>query len=308
MTKRKSRKSNKGLLNFLLNSPWQVSVFFTIAIFVLMKWVIPSYISHDRFLGPLADKISGIAPFSLLLLFLALISYLSNKETKSNLKVQPSKEPSIAIHNKESGFVNISTSSLVDNIASEDTPQIPHEWSIELLRSIEWKRFEYLCAEFFKTVGKRVETIEKGADGGLDARVYDNKTGDLEFAIQCKAWSTPVSVKALRELYGVMIHENAKKCIFMTTNSFTQDAKDFALSHKTQMFLIDGEKFVSMIKNLPEASQKELLEFATKDDYTVPSCPSCGIKLVQRTSSKGNFWGCRNYPKCKTRIYTKAIQ
>ena len=28
-------------------------------------------------------------------------------------------------------------------------------------------------------------------------------------------------------------------------------------------------------------------------------CPDCGGKLVQRSGSKGVFWGCKNYPKCK---------
>ena len=28
-------------------------------------------------------------------------------------------------------------------------------------------------------------------------------------------------------------------------------------------------------------------------------CPDCGGELVQRSGSKGVFWGCRNYPKCK---------
>ena len=28
-------------------------------------------------------------------------------------------------------------------------------------------------------------------------------------------------------------------------------------------------------------------------------CPDCGGELVQRSGSKGVFWGCKNYPKCK---------
>ena len=34
----------------------------------------------------------------------------------------------------------------------------------------------------------------------------------------------------------------------------------------------------------------------TRDGYR---CPQCGGELVQRTGSKGVFWGCKNYPKCK---------
>ncbi|NML86475.1 MAG: hypothetical protein HHJ19_12770 [Polaromonas sp.] len=35
-----------------------------------------------------------------------------------------------------------------------------------------------------------------------------------------------------------------------------------------------------------------------------PACASGGIKLVQRTPSKGGseFWGCSQYPRCRARL------
>jgi hypothetical protein len=38
-----------------------------------------------------------------------------------------------------------------------------------------------------------------------------------------------------------------------------------------------------------------------------PTCPNCGAQMVLRTAKKGRnvgekFWGCPNYPKCKTII------
>ena len=37
-------------------------------------------------------------------------------------------------------------------------------------------------------------------------------------------------------------------------------------------------------------------------EYWRTTCASCGVKLVERTLSKGGaaFWGCSNYPRCKT--------
>ena len=29
-----------------------------------------------------------------------------------------------------------------------------------------------------------------------------------------------------------------------------------------------------------------------------PRCPKCGGKMVRRTSSHGEFWGCLKFPKC----------
>jgi len=38
-----------------------------------------------------------------------------------------------------------------------------------------------------------------------------------------------------------------------------------------------------------------------------PTCPKCGIPMVQRTARRGNtpgqqFWGCPNYPRCRAMI------
>jgi len=32
---------------------------------------------------------------------------------------------------------------------------------------------------------------------------------------------------------------------------------------------------------------------------SAPVCPKCGIALVIRGGSRGNFFGCRNFPKCR---------
>lgn len=202
-------------------------------------------------------------------------------------------------------IISAPSNNQLDVIKSPDaihvTEQIT-EWSLNLLKEIEWKRFELLCAEYFRSLGKRVETIEQGADGGIDARVFSDKTDALEYAIQCKSWNTLVGIKPLRELYGVMAHEEAGKGIFMTTSDFTSEAKKFATDNNNKLFLINGEKFVSMILKLPEIKQKKLLIFATEGDYKTPSCPSCGIKLLKRTSKDKSFWGCKNYPRCRTII------
>lgn len=37
---------------------------------------------------------------------------------------------------------------------------------------------------------------------------------------------------------------------------------------------------------------------------SAPSCTACSKKMVLRSGPYGQFWGCRNYPKCK---YTKKV-
>jgi hypothetical protein len=38
------------------------------------------------------------------------------------------------------------------------------------------------------------------------------------------------------------------------------------------------------------------------DNISAPLCPKCGIPLVVRSSRRGKFYGCANYPKCRQTI------
>ncbi|WP_143036408.1 topoisomerase DNA-binding C4 zinc finger domain-containing protein [Collimonas sp. OK242] len=69
--------------------------------------------------------------------------------------------------------------------------------------------------------------------------------------------------------------------------------------------LLDGPGFVKKIQELPAESQTELLKFAFDCDYATPTCASCGIKMIKRDSKRGVFWGCRNFPRCKSKFTTR---
>lgn len=316
MARRRNRKRDESLAIVLMELPWQVSVVFSIMAFVVMRWIIPSQFKSP-FLLPLVSMISGFAPFAgILFLFIGGISFFKNrKQTKPEWfgpsPTQPnptanrtiSNKPSLGTRQNNPTFEHTLTEitpgpDLGVKTTERSTRPKTTEWSLDLLRSLEWKRFEILCAEYFRVLGKRVETIDQGADGGIDARIYKENSDVLEFAIQCKSWNSIVGVKHIRELFGVMAHESAGKGIFLSTSWFSDDAKQFAADHKDKLFLIDGEKFISMISNLPEEKRKMLLDFATEGDYTTPTCASCGIKMIQRPGKGGDFWGCLNYPKC----------
>lgn len=63
-------------------------------------------------------------------------------------------------------------------------------------------------------------------------------------------------------------------------------------------------KYRSMLAG--KATQETLLEIKTPKEQVL-LCPKCGAKMVKRTASKGSyagkeFWGCSNYPKCKSII------
>lgn len=171
-----------------------------------------------------------------------------------------------------------------------------NSWSIELLKQLEWKRFEEVAAEYYCLRGYKAETTRIGADGGIDIKIYEKETNKPVGIVQCKAWnSQKVGIKPIRELLGVMTHENVKLGIFMTSGGFTGEAKSFANKHN--LVLVDGYQFLQEINKLGQDKSESLLQTATYGDFTTPTCPRCDVKMILKTRRKdgGEFWGCPNY-------------
>lgn len=183
----------------------------------------------------------------------------------------------------------------VETHVAQDEPT----WSLELLRELEWKRFEEVVANYFTRQGYLAETTRIGADGGVDVYLY--RAPDLApvAVVQCKAWNVyDVGVKPVRELFGVMAAAKVSEGYFVTTGSFTQEARHFGRDN--EIVLIDGDDLLDRFTRLTSSDSADLLEFATSGDFTTPTCPQCGVKMVTRVRSKdqSTFWGCRHYPRC----------
>lgn len=174
----------------------------------------------------------------------------------------------------------------------------PSEWSADVLNRMDWNRFEALTAAYYKQLGFRAETIQCGPDGGIDVKLFRGDEAKPSAVVQCKAWSNrPVGVKGVRELLGVMVHNKVETGVFLATGSFTPEAIEFAKEHR--IALGTGEQFLGKLKALSEDVRRRLLEIAVEGDWTTPSCPSCGTKMVLRQGGGKSFWGCASFPRCR---------
>lgn len=179
----------------------------------------------------------------------------------------------------------------------------PLVWSIDLLRQLEWKRFEELCAQFWTRKGYPARLSGPGPDGGIDIVIVDQRDSTKFFAVaQCKAWSSkPVGVEPVRALWGAKDHFKATLALFYGLSGFTSDARAFA--EGKHLKLIRGEELLQQIMSMPVGDQADLLAAITQGDYTTPTCPTCDIKMDRRPgrNGKSDFWGCRNFRRCGAR-------
>jgi hypothetical protein len=120
-------------------------------------------------------------------------------------------------------------------------------------------------------------------------------TGCVDHKWGCFAWSgvpNPIACPS----------HQLKRGTYATTSTYTPDAQQFAKDNGINA--LDGAGLLALIAKRMPNQQQELLAVAYEGEYWRPTCASCGVKLVERTPAKGgaNFWGCSNYPKCKSRL------
>jgi len=120
--------------------------------------------------------------------------------------------------------------------------------TLKKLKRLSWDDFELLCMELFKQKGWKVKGNEKkGADGGVDIWMQKSRWGKKTSAIvQCKRYEdTMVTIKVLREMYGLMYEYEADIVYIVTTSRFTKECYKFI--EDKNMILIDGKKLLQMI-------------------------------------------------------------
>lgn len=275
--------------------------------------LLPALFNHNLFLKPLA---AGLKPLFLLLgctfgaisLFKWIRQFKESVKApsldigRSSLPLQSSRRYGRKeVRNSDHGRVDATCAPEDETENLQREPKFK-EWSLELIQSIEWKRFEDVCQKFYELKGIRSECTPLGPDGGIDIRLFQDRNAPRQATaiVQCKAWGNSfVGVKPIRELLGVMVHEKVGKAFFMTSGKYSDEAKNFAAPNR--ITLIDGAMFLAMLQRLPESPRLQLLEFATAGDFNVPTCPSCGtsMRMVQGKDGLRDFWGCLNFPRCR---------
>jgi restriction system protein len=179
---------------------------------------------------------------------------------------------------------------------------LDQQTSVESIRALPWKQFEFLVAEAYRRQGYDVEfLLGRGADGGVDLTLRRDGRKSL---VQCKQWKVfSVGAPVIREMFGLLFDQNADEAIIVTSGKFTRDAQDFAAGKPIR--LIDGPQLLTLVQSVQTApAATESGSEATPATATIPDCPSCGQSMVLRTSKRGanvgtQFWGCSTYPDCK---------
>ena len=121
--------------------------------------------------------------------------------------------------------------------------------TLKKLKRLSWDNFEKLTMELFVMQGWKVQgNTKKGADGGVDIWMQKTSFGykNISAIVQCKRYEDSlVTIKVIREMYGLMYEYEVDEVYIVTTSRFTKECYNFIKGKK--MVLIDGETLVRMI-------------------------------------------------------------
>jgi len=105
--------------------------------------------------------------------------------------------------------------------------------------------FEAFVLEIFEALNFSGSLTPASGDGGADILL---EAGTDLAVVQCKKYDdgAVIGSKELRELLGTIVHFKAVQGYFVTTSTFTNQAKEFSNEH-SNMTLIDGERLKKLL-------------------------------------------------------------
>jgi len=124
--------------------------------------------------------------------------------------------------------------------------------TLKKLKRLSWEDFELLTMELFEREGWSVKGNEKkGADGGVDIWMQKKSwhKKNIRAIVQCKRYEDAiVTIKVIREMYGLMHEYEVDEVYIVTTSRFTKEC--YVFSSKKHIMLIDGVKLLKLIHKI----------------------------------------------------------
>ncbi len=113
--------------------------------------------------------------------------------------------------------------------------------------------FEQLVVDLLVAMGYGGEvedagkTVGKSGDGGIDGIIRQDKLGLDKIYLQAKRWENNVSRPHVQGFAGSLDGVRARKGVFLTTSSFSREARDYVKQIEKKIVLIDGKQLARLM-------------------------------------------------------------
>jgi len=108
--------------------------------------------------------------------------------------------------------------------------------------------FEHLVVDLLVKMGyggsfaDSAKVTQLSNDEGIDGIIYEDKLGLDKIYIQAKRWCNQVGRPVIQQFAGALVGQNATKGVFITTSTYSKDAKSYVEGLHQKIVLIDGQE------------------------------------------------------------------
>src|SRR5207302_9065534 len=92
------------------------------------------------------------------------------------------------------------------------------------------------------------QAVGQVGDGGIDGTIKEDKLGLDAIYLQAKRWEGTVGGPVVQGFVGALIGKKARKGVFITTSTFSQQAQNYASGiENLKIILINGEQLAQLM-------------------------------------------------------------
>ena len=124
---------------------------------------------------------------------------------------------------------------------------------LDRVKSITPAGFEQLVVDLLVALGyggsrkDAGRVVGGGGDEGIDGIIKEDRLGLDVIYVQAKRWQGTVGRPEIQRFAGALQGQRARKGVFITTSSFTPDARSYAAGLQTTIVLIDGPMLAQLM-------------------------------------------------------------
>lgn len=155
-------------------------------------------------------------------------------------------------------------SEVIDDATVQNTPDERIDEALEEIRRVVARAlldkiaqsppvfFEQLVLDLLLALGygaseEDLERVGKTSDGGIDGVISLDKLGFERVYVQAKRWQGSVGRPEIQAFFGALAGRRARKGVFITSSSFTREAREFGDQVSENIVLIDGGRLTSLM-------------------------------------------------------------
>jgi restriction system protein len=106
---------------------------------------------------------------------------------------------------------------------------------------------DLLVALGYGGAGDSGKHLGRSGDGGVDGVIWEDKLGLDLIYVQAKRWQNTVGRPEIQASSGSLDGFRARKGVFITTSTFTREARDYVGSIEKKIVLIDGHELARLL-------------------------------------------------------------